>query len=154
MGLRDQSRLVGAAAPIVLLAWLGACSASGGGPPPESSVTPSIGRPSTSATVITADELAATNRPLLEVMRLRLPGMQVTQTQGCPEIVLRGRSTVATSSAPAIYVDGNQSSNTCILNELRTPDLLQVEIYPGGVPPRAGYRAHPYGLILIFVKRS
>jgi hypothetical protein len=153
MRRRNRSRLAGATGPIVLLAWLGACSASKGGPPPESSVTPSIGRASTSATVITAAELGPMNRPLLDVMRQRLPGMQVTQTQGCPEIVLRGRSTVTTSSAPAIYVDGNQSSNTCILNELRTPDILQVEIYPGGVPPRAGYRAHPYGLILIFVKR-
>jgi hypothetical protein len=79
--------------------------------------------------------------------------MQVTQTSGCPDIVLRGRSTVTTSSAPAIYVDGNQSSNTCILNELRTVDIDQVEIYPGGVPPRGGYRAHPYGVILIFIKR-
>jgi hypothetical protein len=148
-----MERLAGTAGIAVLLSWLGACAVSKGSPPPESSVTPSAGRTPTSAIVITAADLAAYNRPLLDVMRQRIPGMQVTQTEGCPNIVLRGRSTVTTSSAPAIYVDGNQSSNTCILNELRTIDLDQVEIYPGGVPPRAGYRAHPYGVILIFIKR-
>lgn len=153
MRRRVIKRFSGAAGTTVMLAWLGACSASKGSPPPESSVTPTAGRTPTSAIVITAADLAAGNRPLLEVMRQRIPGMQVTQTEGCPNIVLRGRSTVTTSSAPAIYVDGNQSSNTCILNELRTVDLDQVEIYPGGVPPRGGYRAHPYGVILIFIKR-
>ncbi len=153
MRRRVRTRLVGTAGTTVLLAWLGACSVSKGTPPPESSVSPSVARTPTSATVITAADLAAMNRPLLDLMRQRIPGMQVTQTSGCPDIVLRGRSTVTTSSAPAIYVDGNQSSNTCILNELRTVDIDQVEIYPGGVPPRGGYRAHPYGVILIFIKR-
>jgi hypothetical protein len=137
-----------------LLLWLGACAVSQGTPPPESSVQPTVGRPPTSATVITAAELNAMNRPLIDIMRQRLPGMHVAQTGDCPDIALRGKSTVSTSSAPAIYVDGNQSTNTCILNELRTVDLEQVEIYPGGVPPRAGYRAHPYGVILIFIKRA
>jgi hypothetical protein len=153
MRLRVIGKLAGTAGAAVMVGWLGACATSPGAPPPESAVTPSLGRTPTSATVITAAELGAMNRPLLEIMRQRLPGMHVTQTEGCPNIVLRGRSTVTTSSAPAIYVDGNQSSNTCILNELRTVDLDQVEIYPGGVPPRAGYRAHPYGVILIFFKR-
>ena len=132
---------------------LAACAVSKN-TPPESTVSPTVNRPPTSATVITAAELGAMNRPLLDVLKQRLPGMQVTQTPGCPEVVLRGRSTISTSSAPLIYVDGNQASNTCILNELRTADLDQVEVYPGGVAPRGGYRAHPYGVILIFIKRA
>lgn len=152
MRRRIFGRLAGATGTITIVTWLGACSTSPG-PPPQSTVAPSSARTPTGATVITGADLAAMNRPLLDVMRQRIPGMQVSQTGGCPEIVLRGKSTLTTSSSPAIYVDGNQSSNTCILNELRTVDLDQVEVYPGGVAPRAGYRAHPYGVILIFIKR-
>jgi hypothetical protein len=119
----------------------------------NSAPPPAAGRIPTSATVITGADLTTANRPLLDVLRQRLPGMQVNQTGGCPEIVLRGKSTISSSSSPAIYVDGNQATNTCILNELRTADIDQVEVYPGGVPPRAGYRAHPYGVILVFIKR-
>lgn len=155
MRRRGFAGLAGTAGITVLLVWVGACAVSQGSPPPESSVSPStLGRTPTSATVITAAELNAMNRPLIDIMREHVPGMHVTQTGQCPDVALRGKSTVSTSSAPAIYVDGNQSSNTCILNELRTVDLDQVEIYPGGVPPRAGYRAHPYGVILIFIKRA
>ena len=149
------ARLAGTAGSGVLLVALGACAVSPNTPPPEPSVSPTVGRTPTSATVITASELAAYNRPLIDIMRQRLPGAHIAQsTDGCPDIALRGKSTVSGSSAPAIYVDGNQSSNTCILNELRTVDLDQVEVYPGGVPPRAGYRTHPYGVILIFMKRA
>ncbi|HJU67220.1 MAG TPA: Plug domain-containing protein [Gemmatimonadaceae bacterium] len=147
------ARLTRATGTLALAGWLGACATSGGPPPATSSSPPPEGRIPTSATVITGTDLTAANRPLLDVLRQRLPGMQVHQTGGCPEIVLRGKSTINTSSSPAIYVDGNQATNTCILNELRTADISQVEIYPGGVPPRAGYRAHPYGVILIFIKR-
>jgi len=138
---------------MALVLSLAACATTGGPPPANSSSPPPAGRIPTSATVITGADLTTANRPLLDVLRQRLPGMQVQQTSGCPDITLRGKSTVSTSSSPAIYVDGNQATNTCILNELRTADIDQVEVYPGGVPPRAGYRAHPYGVILIFIKR-
>ena len=151
---RSFAGLAGTVGSAMLLVSLGACAVSPNTPPPEPSVAPTVGRAPTSATVITAAELNAINRPLIDIMRQRLPGMHVAQTGDCPDIALRGKSSVSSSSAPAIYVDGNQSTNTCILNELRTVDLDQVEIYPGGVPQRAGYRAHPYGVILIFVKRA
>lgn len=146
-------RWAGTTGTLALLLALGSCKTTSVAPPANASTTPSPGRIPTSATVISGADLNAANRPLLDVMRQRLPGMQVYQTSGCPDITLRGKSTVSTSSSPAIYVDGNQATNTCILNELRTADIDQVEIYPGGVPPRAGYRAHPYGVILIFIKR-
>ena len=138
---------------MALVLSLAGCATTGGPPPATSSSPPPAGRIPTSATVITGADLTTANRPLIDVLRQRLPGMQVQQTSGCPDITLRGKSTVSTSSSPAIYVDGNQATNTCILNELRTADIDQVEVYPGGVPPRAGYRAHPYGVILIFIKR-
>jgi hypothetical protein len=147
------ARLARATGLLALVGWLGACATSGDPPPVNSSPPPPAGRIPTSATVITGADLTTANRPLLDVLRQRLPGMQVNLTGGCPEIVLRGKSTINSSSSPAIYVDGNQATNTCILNELRTADIDQVEVYPGGVPPRAGYRAHPYGVILVFIKR-
>ncbi len=147
------ARLARATGMLALVGWLGACATSGDPTPVNSSPPPPAGRIPTSATVITGADLTTANRPLLDVLRQRLPGMQVNLTGGCPEIVLRGKSTINSSSSPAIYVDGNQATNTCILNELRTADIDQVEVYPGGVPPRAGYRAHPYGVILVFIKR-
>jgi hypothetical protein len=104
--------------------------------------------------VLNEAELSSMNRPLLDALRLKLPGMTVTRTDLCPEVVLRGKSTVLTSSSPRIYVDGNRAVNTCVLQELRTVDLVQVEVYPGGTAPRAGYQSYPYGVILIFVRRS
>ena len=150
----EIARLTRATGTLAVVGWLAACATSGGPPPANSSSPPPEGRIPTSATVITGADLTTANRPLLDVLRQRIPGMQVNQTGGCPEIALRGRSTISTSSSPAIYVDGNQATNTCILNELRTADIDQVEVYPGGVPPRPGYRAHPYGLILVFIKKA
>jgi hypothetical protein len=146
-------RRAGSTSTIAFIAALAACATTGGPPPATSSSPPPEGRIPPSATVISGADLTTANRPLLDVLRQRLPGMQVNQTGGCPELVLRGKSSIHSSSSPAIYVDGNQATNTCILNELRTADIDQVEVYPGGVPPRAGYRAHPYGVILIFIKR-
>ena len=148
-----MARVGGTAGVLTLLGSFAACATSSNPAPAGASTTPAPTRVPPSATVITGADLNTANRPLLDVLRQRLPGMQVYQTGGCPDIALRGKSTVSTSSAPAIYVDGNQATNTCILNELRTADIDQVEVYPGGVPPRAGYRAHPYGVILIFIKK-
>jgi|GEM_PF-852021 len=97
--------------------------------------------------------LIAANEPLLELLRKRLPGIQIQERPGgCPEVLLRGRSTVSTSSSPAIYLDGVQSSNDCILRELNTGGLGLVEVFPSGLPTRPGYRAHPYGVIIIFTR--
>ena len=104
------------------------------------------------AIVFTEAQLDEANVSLLELMRRRMAGLQVQPTGLCPEVVLRGRSTVQTSSSPAIYVQGMQASNTCILAEMSTSDMSRVEIYPNGVPARPGYKTHPYGVILIFVQ--
>lgn len=99
------------------------------------------------------DVLVATNQPLLELLRQRLPGLQIREVPGgCPEVIMRGRSTVSTPSSPAIYLDGARASNDCILRELSTGGLGLVEVYPSGMPTRAGYRTHPYGVIIIFTR--
>jgi hypothetical protein len=104
--------------------------------------------------VFTAAELGKDGRSLLDVLRQRLPNMQVQRTADCPAVYLRGRSTITSPSYPGIYVDGAEAVNTCILQSLSTPDLARVEVYPFGVTQRPGYRANPYGLILIFTRRG
>jgi hypothetical protein len=73
----------------------------------------------------------------------------VSPRDDCPEVTLRGKSTIATESNPAIYVDGERAVNTCVLSMLSTFHLARVEVYPDGLPP-AGYLTNPYGVILIF----
>lgn len=99
--------------------------------------------------IIERDVLKRSDIPVLDVLRYRVPGMKVSPTDDCPEVTLRGKSTIVTSSNPAIYVDGERAANTCILAMLSTFHLARVEVYPGGIPP-AGYLTNPYGVILIF----
>lgn len=100
-------------------------------------------------TVIEREVLGRSDVPVLDILRYRVPGMRVADTDDCPEVTLRGKSTLVTSSNPAIYVDGERAANTCILTMLSTFHLARVEVYPGGIPP-AGYLTNPYGVILIF----
>lgn len=104
--------------------------------------------------VFTEAELVRAQRPLLDLLRQRLAGMQVRSTPTCPEVLLRGRASLVTSSSPGVYLDGLLASNTCILLDLNTADLARVEIYPNGIPARPGYHVNPYGLILIFARQA
>jgi hypothetical protein len=99
--------------------------------------------------VIEREVLGRSDVPVLDILRYRVPGMKVSPTDDCPEVTLRGKSTLVTSSNPAIYVDGERAANTCILTMLSTFHLERVEVYPSGIPP-AGYLTNPYGVILIF----
>lgn len=100
-------------------------------------------------TVIEREALRRDDIPVLDVLRYRVPGMKVSFTDDCPEVTLRGKSNLATTSNPAIYVDGERAVNTCVLSMLSTFHLARVEVYPDGIPP-AGYFTNPYGVILIF----
>jgi|GEM_PF-1855955 len=100
-------------------------------------------------TVIERAALARSDIPVLDLLRYRVPGMNVNPTDDCPEVILRGKSTFVTNSSAAIYVDGERAANTCVLSMLSTFHLARVEIYPGGVPPK-GYFTNPYGVILLF----
>lgn len=104
-------------------------------------------------TILTSSLLRKQARSLIEVMKARIPSMEVVDDQPCPDIFLRGRATITTVSNPAIYVDGQRASNTCVLDMMSVVDLQRVEIYSNG-QPRAGYQNDPYGVILIFLKTS
>lgn len=99
--------------------------------------------------VIEREILKRNDIPVLDALRYRVPGMTVSRTEDCPEVTLRGKSTLVTHSNPAIYVDGERASNTCVLAMLSTFHLARVEVYPSGIPP-SGYFTNPYGVILIF----
>jgi hypothetical protein len=99
--------------------------------------------------VIGREALARNDIPVLDLLRYRVPGMKVSPTDDCPEVILRGKSTFVTNSSAAIYLDGERATNTCVLAMLSTFHLARVEVYPGGVPP-SGYMTNPYGVILLF----
>ena len=133
---------------IAALIAVASCAHATAKPPDEAIVPDTESR--NGATIITSAVLQRSSQPLLDVMRTRLPYMQVVNGSPCPEIYLRGRSTLVTASNPAIYVDGQRATNTCVLQMLDASDLDRVEIYPSGVPKKPGYLNDPYGVILIF----
>jgi len=121
----------------------------GGGTPVTSSHRGAQG-----SIIFTEAELVRAQRPLLDLLRQRLAGLQVRSTPTCPEVMLRGRASLVSSSSPGVYLDGLPASNTCILQDLNPADLARVEVYPNGIPARPGYHVHPYGLILIFARQA
>jgi outer membrane receptor for monomeric catechols len=127
-----------------------ACSAH---PAPKTDVSSPDVQTTGGATILTAAVLQKQSRSLLDVLKARIPSITVIDGQPCPDVYLRGRSTISTSSNPAIYVDGERANNTCVLDMMNVTDLERVEVYSNG-QPRAGYKSDPYGVILIFVKTS
>lgn len=106
------------------------------------------------AMVLTAALLHQDGRPLLDVLRQRLTNLQIDATESCPDVYMRGRSSIANASNATIYVDGQRAANSCILNDLFAFNLERVEVYPMGVTQRPGYFSDPDGLILIFLRRA
>ena len=106
-----------------------------------------------SAIVITRAQIRAAGTGLLDGLRGKVNSMRVTRRTGgrCPQITLRGARTVLGPADPQVYVDGTPMLDTCILDQIRTAEVEHVEIYPGGVSSRAGYRSSPNGLILVFL---
>ena len=141
--VRSGIGVVGAAA-------LCACSAH---PAPRTGVSSPDVRTDGGVTILTAAVLQKQSRSLLDLMKARVPSIEIIDNQPCPDVFLRGRSTFTTSSDPAIYVDGQRATNTCVLDMMNVMDLQRVEIYPNG-QPRGGYQSSPYGVILIFVTTS
>ena len=105
------------------------------------------------ATILTSDLLQKQSRSLLDLLKARIPSIEVIDNQPCPDVFLRGRSTISTPSNPAIYVDGQRANNTCVLDMMNVMDLERVEVYPSG-QPGGGYQSDPYGVILIFLRTS
>lgn len=119
---------------------------------PSRSVTPDVSGTG-DAIVLSGNLLHQQSRSLLTLMRARIPSIQIVDDQPCPDVYLRGRSTIVTPSNPAIYIDGQRATNTCVLDMVNVLDLDRVEIYPSG-EPRAGYMSDPYGVILVFLRTS
>lgn len=140
--------IVRIAAP-AMLAALAAC-AGRNQPREEAAPVPPETEQVGDAVVITSAILQQRSRTLLGVMREQLPFMQVVDASPCPDLYLRGRSTLQSESNPAIYVDGQRSTNTCVLEMMNSLDVNRIEVYPSGVPRNPKYPTSPYGLILIF----
>lgn len=126
-----------------------------GGPLQSRSATGFSGLPGNNAgsgIVFSGPDIREHGGTLLAFLYARISGMVVDyRSQPCPSIQLRGRKSLFGSSNPAVYVDGARAANSCVLNMLSTWDISRVEVYPMGVSHRPGYKAHPNGLILVFV---
>lgn len=105
------------------------------------------------AIILSGNLLHGQSRSLLNLMKARVASIQIVDDQPCPDVYLRGRSTIITPSNPAIYIDGQRATNTCVLDMVNVLDLDRVEIYPSG-DPRGGYLSDPYGVILLFLRTS
>lgn len=137
--------LLGAAVLLVLPG----CAGSRASPDAGAAHSPARG----SGIVLTGKQLPGAAGNLLNALRGRL-GMQVRQTGACPEITLRGTKSIFGGNSPAVYVDGTRAANTCVLDMLNPLEVHRVEVYPMGVAPRPPYKAHPHGLILVFLENG
>src|SRR3954464_8217804 len=107
----------------------------------------------TSAWVFSEDQLQpAADGTLLSALEARIAAMGVLRGSECPQITLRGRTTVARATNPGVYVDGTRATNTCVLEHLNVAEVHRVEVYPMGLAYNAGYEAQPGGLILVFMR--
>jgi hypothetical protein len=143
---RFNTGIAGAIAALTV----GACAsnATSSGPRPERGMT-------RHAVSITGEQLHQRGSDLLGMLSSRVSNMRVAHGgAGCPQISMRGRTTVAGVTEPGIYVDGQRAADTCILNMLSPTDLALVEVYPMGVTSRQGYHMDGAGLILIFTRRA
>lgn len=111
------------------------------------------GARSNATIVLRAEQLRSGASNLIFALRSHLSGMQVRNANAeCPEITLRGTSSMFGENSPAVYVDGIRAANTCVLDMLPITEVSRVEVYPMGVAPRPPYKAHPNGLILVFLE--
>lgn len=107
------------------------------------------------AIILTGSALTDGSGSLLSAMRGRVPNFRVIRNvrRQCPHISLRNRANRPGHFVnPHVYVDGTRTTNTCVLESLRSGDVARVEVYPQGITKRPGYRQHAYGLILVFMR--
>jgi hypothetical protein len=140
------------ARPILATALITATTACGGQVIGRSTEATPRG-PSNGATVLHARQLNLASSNLLGAISGRIAGLQIRPSRtACPEITIRGRTSLLGDNNPVIYVDGTRAANTCVLDMIPPMDVQRVEIYPTGVAPRLPYQAHPNGLILVFLE--
>jgi len=141
--------------PFFLL--LGACATR----PFDRSTEPGgepLGTTTAGTYVLTGDALAGDpTLSVLDAIRRTMPQMRIVRSPDptvCPLIDLRGRDRVFNGSNPDVYVDGQHSLDTCVLNSILAINADRVEVYPLGVTSRAGYPSTGHGLILVFLQRA
>lgn len=138
------SRVWLAAAVLILTGCAGAHRHSSNGGPDE-------GRSSVSRIVIRVSEMTSPVN-LVTLIQSRVSNLEVRRVGACPELEFRGRNSVMLPTPPMVYVNGQRTVNTCVLDLLDPKDISSVEIYPMGVTNRPGYYATAGGLILVFMK--
>jgi hypothetical protein len=109
------------------------------------------------AVILTGPALSNDQSTVLTAMVGKVPNFRVRRHTGeCPEITLRtsGNLRARERVYPHVYVDGTRSTDTCILDSLRTNDVERVDVYPQGFTTRPGYGTHNYGLILVFMRSA
>jgi hypothetical protein len=90
---------------------------------------------------------------VLAAMSGKIPSMRVHRSaEACPEIMLRNAVNFKGLVNPHVYVDGTRSTDTCVLDTLRTSDVDRVEVYSLGFTTRPGYGRSAHGLILVFMR--
>lgn len=89
---------------------------------------------------------------ILDAMNGKVPNMRIQRSSKCPEVVLRNAASAGELKNPHVYVDGVRSTDTCILDSIRTTEVTRIEIYPQGFTTRPGYSIYNHGLILIFLR--
>jgi hypothetical protein len=134
------------AATAVLLVISAACAH---GTRMSSGDAPAQPRENRTVWVVEGSEMTA-GFTVLEGLRSRFPAVQVRSSQRCPELVIRGRSSIQGSSAPLVYVDGQRAADACILSLIRAAEVNRVEVYPTGQTSRPGYFSNGTGLVLVF----
>ncbi len=145
---------------VVLLAGLAGCAgnaALGAGPAGEAEANAAAGLPpSANALILQRRQLdAQQGQTVLDVMRADLPALHImTAGTDCPSLAMRGPNVLPGISEPTVYLDGQRSSNTCLLEELPADQVARVEVYPMGFTPRPGYEPNSSGLILLFTRHA
>lgn len=144
------SRARSVALPSLVLFLCGCAALSS---PARSSRTEGGIRNEGGATIISGVALDERRGSILDAMEGRVPGLNILRhVDQCPQVSLRSHVTFMSVVNPYVYVDGTRTTDTCILESLRTDNVDSVEIYPTGVTRRPGYATHAHGLILIFLR--
>lgn len=104
------------------------------------------------AIVLDSEDLFDTRGNLLRVLSTRLVNSELVEVDGCSALTLRGQKSIFHPTLPGIYVEGQRTSGSCVLDMVNTEDVSRVEVYPSGITQRPGYYNHAGGLILVFLK--
>jgi hypothetical protein len=148
MGTRSRFLLVALSAVTVSACGAGTHSPSAAG------ISPIQGRNSASGIVLQGPALREHNGTLLSFLASRVSSISVDRSGPCPDLRMRGQRSMFGSNSPAVYIDGTRTASSCVLDMLLTSDLSRIEVYPMGVANKPGYKAHPNGLILVFLRNG